>query len=130
MLSFYTIILFFLIITHLVNSSPIAKRSSYNGKATWFIPSKHGGSWGACRRFEADDAMIVAMNADQYGDMNRVSKMCGKSVRIWYRGRSTVAVVNDACPKCRFGDLDLTPPVFRALGRQSVGVLDIHWEFV
>jgi expansin (peptidoglycan-binding protein) len=129
MFSFATTV-FFLIISHLVDSSPITKRGIYHGKATWFIPSKHGGSWGACRRFEADDAIVVAMNAAQYGDMNKVSRLCGKSVRIWHRGRSTVAVVNDACPECRFGDLDLTPPVFRALGRQSVGVLDIRWEFV
>lgn len=129
MLSFLTVF-FFIIVGHLVNSSPITKRNSYRGRATWFIPSKHGGSWGACRRFEADDAIVVAMNADQYGNMNEVSETCGRSVRIWHRGRSTTAVVNDACPKCNYGDLDLTPPVFRALGAQNVGVLDIRWEFV
>ncbi|KAL9554707.1 hypothetical protein MBANPS3_002701 [Mucor bainieri] len=87
-------------------------KSKYSGKATWFIPSLHGGSMGACRKYEADDDYVVAMNAVQYGRMNKVSDVCGKRVRIHHKGKYVEAVINDACPECKYGDLDLTKPVF------------------
>ncbi|OAD04207.1 hypothetical protein MUCCIDRAFT_37441, partial [Mucor lusitanicus CBS 277.49] len=102
----------------------------YSGKATWFIPSRHGGSMGACRKYEADDDYVVAMNAVQYGRMNKVSKTCGKRVRIFHKGKSVEAVVNDACPSCKYGDLDLTRPVFGKLGKFKTGILDITWEYI
>lgn len=33
----------------------------YKGHGTWFIPSIHGGSIGACQKFEGDSDYIVAM---------------------------------------------------------------------
>lgn len=109
------------------------KKSSsknYSGKATWFIPSVHGGSMGACRKYEADDDYVVAMNAVQYGPMNKVSDVCGKRVRIYHDGKSVEAVINDACPECKYGDLDLTKPVFGTLGKFKTGILDITWEYI
>ena len=34
----------------------------------------------------------------------------------------------DACPECKYGDLDLTPPVFKALGDLDTGILKISWH--
>ena len=39
----------------------LEKRSKYHGKATWFVPSLHGGSMGACWEYEADNEYVVAM---------------------------------------------------------------------
>ena len=39
----------------------VEKRHTYHGKATWFIPSLHGGSMGACWEYEADNDYVVAM---------------------------------------------------------------------
>ncbi|CAO3619406.1 unnamed protein product [Mucor fragilis] len=109
------------------------KKSSgdnYSGKATWFVPSLHGGSMGACGEYEADDDYVVAMNAEQYGRMSKVSDVCGKRVRIYHDGKSIEAVINDACPECKYGDLDLTKPVFGELGKFKTGILDITWEYI
>ncbi|KAI8982255.1 RlpA-like double-psi beta-barrel-protein domain-containing protein-containing protein, partial [Mycotypha africana] len=102
----------------------------FEGKATWFIPHKHHGEIGACGEYEADDDWIVAMNADQYGDMDEVSDdVCFRKVRIYHDGKSVDATVTDACPSCDYGDLDLTQVVFQELGKLKTGVLDITWEF-
>ena len=39
----------------------VEKRHSYHGKATWFVPSIHGGSMGACWEYEGDEEYVVAM---------------------------------------------------------------------
>lgn len=103
---------------------------NFSGKATWFIPSTEGGSMGACGKYEADDEYIVAMNAEQYGSMSKVSDVCGKRVKIYHNGKSVEAVINDACPECKYGDLDLTKPVFGTLGEFKTGILDITWEYI
>ncbi|KAI9277268.1 RlpA-like double-psi beta-barrel-protein domain-containing protein-containing protein [Phascolomyces articulosus] len=104
------------------------KRESFSGKGTWFIPSLHGGSMGACWEYEADDEYVVAMNSVQYGEMTTKSDWCFKKVRIYNGGKHVDAVVKDACPECKYGDLDLTPPVFKALGDLDTGILKITWH--
>lgn len=85
---------------------------------------------GACGKYEADDDYVVAMNAEQYGRMNKVSDVCGKRVRIYHKGKAVEAVINDACPSCKYGDLDLTKPVFGELGKFKTGILDITWKYI
>jgi expansin (peptidoglycan-binding protein) len=111
-------------------SSSSSSSGSFSGSATWFVPSTEGGSTGACGGNEADNAMIVALNSKQYGDMSSKSKYCGQQVKITHAGKSVTATVSDACPECAFGDLDLTQKVFAALGSLGTGVLDISWDFV
>ncbi|KAI9316849.1 RlpA-like double-psi beta-barrel-protein domain-containing protein-containing protein [Dichotomocladium elegans] len=102
--------------------------ATYSGKATWFVPSTQGGSIGACGSYEADDDMIVAMNAKQYGNMSGKSSWCGKKLKISHKGKTVTATVNDACPECAYGSLDLTGPVFEKLGDLNEGVLAITWQ--
>ncbi|KAI7853709.1 hypothetical protein BDC45DRAFT_536016 [Circinella umbellata] len=109
-------------------SNVVEKRNSYHGKATWFIPSLHGGSMGACWEYEADEEYVVAMNSVQYGDMTKKSGWCFKKVRIYHGNKHVDAIVKDACPECKYGDLDLTPPVFKALGDLDTGILQINWH--
>ncbi|KAI8880886.1 hypothetical protein K501DRAFT_190384 [Backusella circina FSU 941] len=107
------------------------KRSgSYSGDATWFTPSINGGSMGACGDYEADDAAIVALNAPQYGSLSSKSSWCGKKIKITHNGKSVTATINDACPECGYGSLDLTPTLFSQLGSQDTGVLDITWSVI
>ena len=112
------------------NKYKTSSSKNFSGKATWFIPSTEGGSMGACGKYEADDEYIVAMNAEQYGSMSKVSDVCGKRVKIYHSGKSVEAVINDACPECKYGDLDLTKPVFGTLGEFKTGILDITWEYI
>ncbi|KAL0079981.1 hypothetical protein J3Q64DRAFT_1752110 [Phycomyces blakesleeanus] len=109
----------------------IQKRSqTYSGKATWFIPSKEGGSAGACGPNEADDAPIVALNHPQYGSMSAKSSWCGKKILITNGKKSVTATINDACPECAHGDLDLTPVLFEKLGDLNTGILQIKWHLL
>ncbi|KAG0167789.1 hypothetical protein DFQ28_002890 [Apophysomyces sp. BC1034] len=112
------------------NSGNSGMSGSFSGTGTWFIPSKEGGSQGACGPSEADDAPIVAMNAPQYGSTSSKSKWCGKKIRITSGGKSVTATVNDACPGCKFGDLDLTPVLFKKLADLNKGVIDIKWQLI
>lgn len=105
------------------------KRGKYSGTGTFFNPSTEGGSMGACGDHESDSAHIVALNSKQYGDMGKKSGWCGKKVKISYNGKTTYATINDACPECAYGDLDLTHTVFKALeDDMDKGVIDIDWS--
>jgi expansin (peptidoglycan-binding protein) len=104
--------------------------NSYTGIATWFNPATQGGSTGACGPQEGDDSMIVALNAPQYGNMDKKSSWCGKKVAITYKGKTVQATINDACPECASGSLDLTPAVFNQLGDPNIGELDIKWTVI
>ncbi|GAB5594041.1 hypothetical protein Unana1_08941 [Umbelopsis nana] len=104
--------------------------SSYGGIATWFNPASQGGSTGACGPQEDDGSLIVALNAPQYGNMNQKSSWCGKKISITHAGKTVQATINDACPECAYGSLDLTPAVFNKLGNPVVGELDIKWTVI
>ncbi|SAM01085.1 hypothetical protein [Absidia glauca] len=105
------------------------KRNTYSGTGTFFNPSTEGGSIGACGGYESDTAHIVALNAKQYGNMGRKSGWCGKKIKISYNGKTTYATINDACPECAYGDLDLTHTVFKSLEKDmDKGIIDITWS--
>ncbi|KAI9013766.1 hypothetical protein CLU79DRAFT_768639 [Phycomyces nitens] len=61
--------------------------------------------------------------------MSKKSKWCGKKIRITGpSGKSVVATVNDACPGCKHGDLDLTPILFKQIiGNMNKGIGKIKW---
>lgn len=110
------------------NSGSSSSSGTYTGTATWFKPASEGGSQGACGPEEDDDSYIVALNAPQYGNMSKKSSWCGKKVKITGPKGSVVAVVNDACPGCSHGDLDLTPILFKqVVGDMNIGVAKISW---
>jgi expansin (peptidoglycan-binding protein) len=115
-----------------MDNAKVAKRSEkYSGTATYFIPADQGGSTGACGPQEDVDSNIVAINADQYGSMSGVSDWCGQEIEITGPAGTTTAVVNDACPECGYGSLDLTPAVYDdVVGDFDAGEADITWKAV
>ncbi|KAI8875870.1 hypothetical protein K501DRAFT_201715 [Backusella circina FSU 941] len=139
-LSFFTIVA--LTVAGLVSAAPIqqtdlsnkelSKRgSSYTGTATFFHPATEGGSTGACGPEADNDSQIVALNAEQYGDLDEISDWCGKEIEITGPAGTTNAVITDACPECSSGDLDLTPSVFsQVVGDEDQGVGEITWTVV
>lgn len=104
--------------------------TKFTDLATWFNPSIEGGPVGACGPEEKDDSIIVALNPEQYGDLNNRSSFCGRSVRMTYGNKTVDAVINDACPECSYGDLDLTQNVFLKLDSLDAGSIGISWEFI
>ena len=112
--------------------SEMGSGKTYKGTATWYKPKTEGGDEGACWGEKIDDdSEIVALNAEQYGNMSKNSKHCGRQVRITGPEGSAIATVIDACPGCEYGDLDLTPVLFkRVAGKMKKGVADIEWQFI
>ncbi|KAG8879216.1 hypothetical protein FRB98_005783 [Tulasnella sp. 332] len=97
----------------------------FSGRGTWFEPGE-----GACGGAQANQgSMIVALNQEQYGNMNAVSRYCGRRIKISYAGKTVHAMIQDACPGCPFGALDMSPAVFNKLAAASVGVIQVTWQF-
>ncbi|KAI9477727.1 MAG: RlpA-like double-psi beta-barrel-protein domain-containing protein-containing protein [Benjaminiella poitrasii] len=113
------------------SSSSSSSSGTYSGTATWFKPASEGGSEGACGPEENDNSRIVALNAPQYGDMDEKSSWCGKKISITGPAGTATATINDACPECGKGDLDLTPVLFKKIvGDMNIGVGKITWSVV
>lgn len=124
----------------LINAAPIKdveleKRGgtsgTFTGTGTWFLPASEGGPQGACGPKENNNSMIVALNVAQYGNTSKKSKWCGKKIKIKGPKGTVTAKINDACPGCKKGDLDLTPAVFKkVIGDMNKGVGKITWSVV
>ncbi|KAI8578653.1 hypothetical protein K450DRAFT_281524 [Umbelopsis ramanniana AG] len=123
-----------LIFTIMAIAAPVQKRrTTYSGRGTWFTPSdpKQGGDMGACGGHLADDAMIIALNLNQYGNQNKKSKYCGKYVTITGPHGTAKAKVADCCASCPSkGQIDMTQALFnKVVGKSSIGVGTVHWYF-
>ncbi|ORZ06939.1 RlpA-like double-psi beta-barrel-protein domain-containing protein-containing protein [Absidia repens] len=132
MRSTLSLVLVVMMMITMIVAAPIEKRGkkkTYKGTATWFLPASEGGSTGACGPKEGNHSPIVALNHPQYGNMSKKSKWCGKKIRITGPKGSVTATVNDACPECKHGDLDLTPVLFKkVIGDMDIGVGKIKWH--
>ncbi|CAD6574554.1 MAG: small nuclear ribonucleoprotein Sm D3 [Cyphobasidiales sp. Tagirdzhanova-0007] len=104
------------------NDQHLDKRSFY-GQGTYFYPGQ-----GACGWTATSKDHIAALNKDQYGDVSQESPHCGHYIWITntQTGASTRAQVQDACPGCNYGDLDLSPAAFDDLAPESQGVVQIE----
>ncbi|KAI7887450.1 hypothetical protein K492DRAFT_103609, partial [Lichtheimia hyalospora FSU 10163] len=104
---------------------------TYHGQATWFVPADEGGPIGACGGHEDNDSLIVALNHEQYGDMDAKSKWCNKKIMVKGPKGSLKVEIMDACPGCDHGSLDMTPAVFKkVVGDLDKGVASITWHEV
>lgn len=82
------------LVTYTTNAAPVSMMrreddndddgggKTYHGQATWFVPADEGGPIGACGDHEDSDSLIVALNHEQYGDMDAKSKWCGKDIEV------------------------------------------------
>ncbi|GAA5960732.1 hypothetical protein JCM21900_000515 [Sporobolomyces salmonicolor] len=109
--------------------SSSAEPATYTGQATFFYQN---GVAGACGNVNSDDTPIVALDARLYGNINAVSKYCGRALTITNSatGAAVVATVADACPTCASEySLDLSTGAFDQIGRAATGVLDVSWSW-
>ncbi|KAK4211165.1 RlpA-like double-psi beta-barrel-protein domain-containing protein-containing protein [Rhypophila decipiens] len=103
-----------------------------SGSFTWYNPSV---GYGACGWMNSDNDLVAALNNEQFdpqtpnGNPNR-NPLCGRRIRVWSNGRSVDVTLVDRCPQCNWGDLDLSPAAFRALGDQNVGRLWGDWQWI
>ncbi|CAD6887194.1 unnamed protein product [Tilletia controversa] len=106
---------------------PLSKRG-YSGTATFY-----DAGLGNCGTTVSPNAMVVALNTAQYGSTSTVSSHCFKTVTITNlkNGKTMNAIVQDSCPTCSFGDLDMSTSLFSALnnGNMDDGIFPISWSF-
>lgn len=101
---------------------------SFNGSATFY--GEGGASEkGACmlRKGFNGVATTVAMNRDQFAG----GSSCGKCIQITGNGEGVgmtpifgpiLATIDNECPECLFGDVDL--------GLGGDGRWKVHWDFI
>ncbi|KAF8882843.1 riboflavine-aldehyde-forming enzyme [Infundibulicybe gibba] len=99
----------------------IGSVSAFHGDATFFAPGL-----GACGDQNTANDLVVALNAPQYGN----GENCRRNIRVTFQGRSVVAKVEDKCPVCVTGAIDLSPAAFNQLADPSVGRIQVDWDFI
>ncbi|KAF4313766.1 Barwin-related endoglucanase [Botryosphaeria dothidea] len=96
-------------------------------EATWYNTL---GAYAACGTQHWDSESVVALKSTTFNQYK--SEICGKTITLNYKGKSTTAKLVDSCPGCiGTWDIDLSPPVFEALtGDLGVGRIDgLTWTF-
>lgn len=83
---------------------------------------------GACGNHNSRGDFIVALNTHQYGS-GYPGPQCGKGINIHYKGKTAHAVIQDECPGCPFGALDMSRGLFDFFEDESAGVFTMSWEF-
>lgn len=90
---------------------------------------------GACGETNQDTDYIVAVSHILY-ENNQVNgnsndnSLCGKKIKASYEGKSVEVTVVDSCEGCAENDLDFSPSAFSEIADQSLGRIDITWEWV
>jgi expansin len=108
-----------------VSASFYLKDSVHHGEATFYGIAAEGGN---CMLPSPSpwDTMAGAMNRTDY----RNSEVCGACVMVQGAGDSVLIRINDQCPECKEGDIDLTPNAFERIGPKALGRIPISWHFV
>lgn len=96
---------------------------NYNGDITIYDVVK--GNFGACgNALPGDDEnkFIVALAKPTWGESTydvmtgeSSNPWCGKTISIEYNGNTIEAEIQDMCPECAAGDIDLNYPAWKAL---------------
>lgn len=96
---------------------------SHSGEATFYDPNGNGNcSFGT----DVLGRDIAALNNPDY-DM---AAWCGACAEVTGpKGKITV-LIQDRCPECKSGDLDLNPEAFDKIADHAAGRVKITWNFV
>lgn len=145
-------------VTSVTSSAPYTPQTNYEpstsgtststtpSKTTSSAPSNTGGSGdtfsgdatyydvglGACGVTNTDSELIAALNVEQFnqfGSMSNGNPVCGKTATLHYQGKSVTVTIQDKCPGCAYGSLDLSPAAFTQLADKSLGRIQITWSF-
>lgn len=108
-----------------VSASFYKEDSVHYGEATFYGIAAEGGNCGLPSP-SPWDTLAGAMNHTDY----RNSEICGACIMVSGPLDSVLIRINDQCPECKEGDIDLTPHAFRKIGLVEAGRIPIHWHFV
>ncbi|KAN0141281.1 RlpA-like double-psi beta-barrel-protein domain-containing protein-containing protein [Lactarius tabidus] len=71
---------------------------------------------------------VFALDSSLYGS-GYPGPNCGRSISLTCNGKTATAVLQDECPGCPYGGLDLTEGLFSYFADMSVGVLTCSWYY-
>ncbi|KAI0266434.1 barwin-like endoglucanase [Gloeopeniophorella convolvens] len=100
------------------------------GQGTFFAPGL-----GACGQTSQDSDLIVAVSTELFngfpgaGVNPNDNPICGKSITAHFQDKSVTVQVVDRCVGCATNDLDFSPAAFSQLADESLGRINISWEF-
>lgn len=97
------------------------KQKTHRGDGTYYTYNGGGNcSYPGAAKFSA------AMNQSQYAN----SKICGACVKITGKKGSVTVKIEDRCPECKKGDIDLNKKVFSRIDLIKNGRVPIKWKLV
>ncbi|PWZ00159.1 hypothetical protein BCV70DRAFT_160857 [Testicularia cyperi] len=102
-----------------VIAAPAQKRAGGSGQATYFY---QGGNPGSCGQYSSDSDSVVAVNSAQMD-----SSLCGQKVWIKNGEKVIEATIQDTCPTCSYGSLDLSVGAFQQISDLNAGMVPISW---
>ncbi|KAI1325141.1 RlpA-like double-psi beta-barrel-protein domain-containing protein-containing protein [Xylariaceae sp. FL0255] len=96
-----------------------ARGASYSGDLTYYTPGL-----GSCGVTNSDSDHVVALSSADYD-----ASYCGKTITITKGGKTATASVEDKCPGCASGSIDVSSTVFEQIADLSVGRTTVDWSF-
>jgi expansin (peptidoglycan-binding protein) len=100
-----------------------------NGNSTYY----NDAGYGACGTpIDASSQLLVAVSTAYWTTANpNNDPLCqGVSVQVTYNGTTITVPVEDKCPTCDSGHIDLSQPAFEELADTGLGNIPVTWEFV
>ncbi|CZR68602.1 uncharacterized protein PAC_18501 [Phialocephala subalpina] len=115
--------------------APLAKRTTHVGTGTVYL---QGGNAGSCGETNPDSAIIAAIG-NFWMDDESPGPYCGRLIQITNTGSNdgvggdgnvVTVQVEDTCPSCGEGDIDLSVGAWDKLTNSAAfGTFEISWHF-
>ena len=104
--------------------SAAALAAEHSGEGTFY---GYGGG-GNCSFPKPNSVDTAAMNAADYAN----SQACGSVIEVTNEdtGRSVVVRIDDQCPECAPGDVDLSETAFIKIAERKAGRIPIRWHYL
>ncbi len=98
---------------------------TYNGKSTWY---NYEGVGGTCSIPYPSNTLTAALNQEQYG----LADFCGACAEVTNKSNNKKVIVriDDKCPGCPYGGLDLEKKAFEQISSLETGVIDVEWKLI
>ncbi|KAF2765929.1 barwin-like endoglucanase [Teratosphaeria nubilosa] len=107
------------------STSAASSGQTYSGQATFYGGNVAGGTCSFSTYTLPSSLYGTALSSSNWNS----SANCGGCVKVSYGGKSITAMIVDQCPGCGDNHLDLFPDAFSALADESLGVIDVNWEY-
>ncbi len=100
-------------------------QSTHTGKGTYY---GYGGGGNCSLPMPASTVLTAAINAADYNG----SQACGAYIEVTNLNtmQTVVVRIDDQCPGCGVGDVDLSEQAFAKISPLGAGVIPIRWKYV